>query len=115
MYERIRERAARGDYDLRMPMDGKILGHLNDEGTMFAGAYQLGHTVKQLDRDLFDGMLGSGKIFPRMNSMIAQGLVVSFYVPGTSGTYTYQRTLKGKHVYEEWSNPNGTSPQDSAE
>lgn len=114
MYKAIREKAARGEYTLVEPMDQKILGHLNDEGTMFADAYLLAHTVGQIGRDVFNGAIENTIIGPRMNSMTQQGLVVPVKVPGNLGKRAYQRTANGKRVYEDWSRKNGNQPQDSS-
>lgn len=114
MYEQIRRKAERGEYTLVEPMDQMILGHLNDEGTMFAGAYLEAHSVKQINRDVFKGELPNTIIGPRMNSLTQQGLVIPVRVPGNLGARAYQRTQQGKHVYEEWSRRNGSQPQDSS-
>jgi len=114
MYEQIAARAAKGDYTLVEPMDYMIIGHLNDEGTMFAGAYPLAHTTTQVSRDVFNKQIPATLIGPRMNSLTIQGLVIQVKVPGNLGKNAYQRTQKGKHVYEEWSRKNGTSAQDSS-
>jgi len=111
MYERIAERAAQGDFTLVEPMDYMILGHLNDEGTMFANAYQLAHTATQLSRDVFSSAITPQVIGPRMNSLKTQGLVVGVKVPGNLGKNAYQRTMTGKKIYEDWSRKNGNQPQ----
>jgi len=113
-YKNIIAAAERGEYSLVEPMDYQILGHLHDEGTMFANAYRLGHTTQQISRDVFEGMIPASQMGPRMSSLKAQKLVIQFEVPGTLGKKSYQRTQKGKQVYEEWSSRNGSESQDSS-
>jgi len=114
-YPNLAERAKRGEYTLADPMDYMILGHLNEEGTMFAGVYQLGHTAVQIRKDVFKNEIGMNILAPRFSTLRIQGLVTRVVVPGQGGKHSYQRTKLGKKVYEEWRGRNGSQPQTSVE
>lgn len=94
-------RAARGEFDLIVPLDYKILGELQDEGTMLAGLYEIGTTVKEVSKKY--PQITRGTVSGRLRSMLMQGLTKKVKLVGTkSSGASWQRTELGKKMWEEW-------------
>lgn len=107
-YQRIRERATRGDYELVVPFDFLILEHLPEVGSLFAGLYPLGETVATISKSISKTSketLPSGIVYGRMRSMEVQGLVE--FTKGPKSKRIWQRTPKGSEVYKKWKEGQG--------
>lgn len=103
------ERAARGEYELVDPLDYLILDKLQPEGTLFAGLYPLGDTVKALGAkfDQVKGGLTGSFIVARLRPLRLQGLVVPKNAgSSTRGKTVWQRTARGTEVLTKWKETN---------
>ena len=105
-YERMGDKAARGEYDLVLPLDYLLLEQLQPEGTMFAGLYQIGTTVESLAAMEQFKPLGRNIISGRMRVLHLQGLVVKVTRLGTSERIkngaAWQRTKKADELLAAW-------------
>lgn len=112
-YERVEEKAARGEYTLVEPLDWFIIEKLPEEGTLFAGVFPLGETIANIAVNL---PKVEGKPFPReivatrMRSLKLQGLAKP--TRGANSTKVFQRTHKASRLYKEWKEKQGGSPTD---
>lgn len=104
-YERRRELAAQGIYDLILPLDYKILEQLPEEGTMVADLYPLGETIQNLKKK-FPEMPGDQVFSARIRSMEAQGLTLKVRAVGNSGAGSrnnaWQRTKTASALLAKW-------------
>lgn len=99
-YERLGDRAARGEYELVEPLDYLLLGELPEAGTMLAGLYQIGSTVAELEKKF---PLTSSQIHARIRSLHVQGLVVKVKTFGTgAGKWSWQRSEEGSALVDKW-------------
>jgi hypothetical protein len=102
-YERVAEKAARGEFTLVEPLDYLILEKLPEEGTLFAGLYPLGETVANISKNL---PKVNGKTFPstvvtnRIRSMQAQGLTTD--TRGATATRIWQRSRHASQLFKTW-------------
>lgn len=99
-YERIEDKAKRGEYTLVEPLDYVLLGELPDEGELVMGLYPLAKSVDQLRKEKFS-MLSPGSMGGQLRSLMLQGLVVSVKTRGPA-SHAYQRTEAGKKLHREW-------------
>jgi hypothetical protein len=117
-YERIKDRAARGEYELVVPFDYMILEHLPEVGTLFAGMYPLGETVANIQKTL-NKIAPKGQqidvptVYGRVRSLEIQGLVSQ--TRGARSKRVWQRTTRATKIYEDWKaqQKGGTSPKES--
>jgi hypothetical protein len=99
---KIREKAARGVFDLIEPLDYWIIAALPDEGEMVLGAYPAGKSVVQLNKEIAEGRIGTSILTPRVKQLNFQGLVVGAKGIGTGGAKIWQATPKGRELYATW-------------
>lgn len=107
--KKIRERAEKGDFTLVEPLDFKLLEILPEVGTLFAGMYPLGETVKNIAKKMptHEGQDFPTKIvFGRIRSMELQGLVAQ--TRGGNSQRVWQRTQRGSKVFKEWEAKHGS-------
>lgn len=105
--EGLAERAAKGNYTLIAPLDYLIMEALPEEGTLFAGLYPLGETVRNLGVKLpktpDKKNLPSSMIQTRLRLLSLQGLASKAQRNlGTSGAAVWQRTKTGTEVLKAW-------------
>ena len=102
-YERVEQKAARGEYSLVEPLDYYIMEKLPEEGTLFAGMFPLGETIANVAINL---PKVEGKPFPRdivavrMRALKLQGLALP--TKGATSTKIFQRTRKASVLLKAW-------------
>jgi len=100
--ERMKDKVAAGDFsEFVIPLDFRILEMLPDEGTEFAGLYQLGETVKTVHKALGVKELAQTAVSSRITSMHKSGLVHKIKALGREGG-AWQRSHFGKEALEAW-------------
>ena len=98
----LAEKASQGIYDLVEPLDYLILELLPEEGELVMGYYPLTKTTRQLQKEKFADF-SPGEMAGCMKRLSLQSLVVRVRTRGRKqSSYGYQRTAKGKELYEEW-------------
>jgi hypothetical protein len=107
-YERVGAKASRGEFTLIEPLDTMILALLPEEGTMFAGLYPLGETVRNLVKKL-DGKVPSSMVSNRLRTMSAQSLCRNTKsVSAGRGSTVWQRTKAGTTLLSSKEKKNGS-------
>lgn len=89
------------------PIDYLILQLLPEEGTLAFGAYQTGLTVRELaiqlhKQKLVEVQLPSSTLSSRVRVLAMLKLAVKHTGLGTGSKHVWQRTPKGKGLYEQW-------------
>lgn len=112
-YERLIDKAKRGEYQLSVPFDYLVLGFLPEEGTLFAELFPLGENVGNLHKKFSPEQQKAIKptdIGTRLRILREQGLAVAVY-SGTSerGKKVWQRTATGTKIYNDWKAKNNGS------
>lgn len=105
-YERLGDRAARGEYQLAVPMDYMLLSFLPVEGTLFAGLYPLGETVPNLMKKFTpeqQKVLTTKEVAARLRVLHIQKLCLPVYSGNAvRGKLVWQRTSKATELVDEW-------------
>lgn len=104
-YTKLRERSARGDYELIEPLDYLLMEKLPEVGEMFAGLYPMGETVQNLSKKFPtpNGLLDTTTITNRMRALDAQGLTShTRSAISSNGSKIWQRTAKGTDLVRKW-------------
>lgn len=102
-YERVEEKAKRGEFNLVEPLDYLILEKLPEQGSLFGGLFPLGETVANIAKNL---PKLEGKMFPsdivtsRVRSMQLQGLTL--HTKGATSTRIWQRTPRATQLFNAW-------------
>lgn len=100
-YRNLEEKGKVGDYsDLIPPLDYLILENLPDEGTLFGGLYPLTETAINLAKTKFKPMPATD-VANRLALLKKLGLALQ-QKPIRGSRVAYQRTAKGKEVFQEW-------------
>ncbi len=94
----LQARAARGDFDLVLPLDLLLLEKLPVEGTTMGGVYEIGSTVREIHKTI---PVSVGSIAARLRSMEVQGLTRKVRMVGNNGTTAWQHTKLGKKLLDE--------------
>lgn len=98
----IQERANKGEYELVLPLDARLMEELPPEGTMFADLYLVGGTVNDLQKKF--PQVPKNAISARIRSLHVQGMVTKIRTFGNaSAGWAWQRTARGSKVVK--SNP----------
>jgi hypothetical protein len=98
----LKEKAEHGIYELVDPFDYLLLELLPDEGELVMGYYPLTKTSEQLVREKFD-LLTPTQIAQDIRRLLRQGLVAKVRTRGSKEQqFGWQRTKKGKKLYEDW-------------
>lgn len=101
------KKPAEGEYELVVPLDYKLLEELPVEGTMLADLYEIGSTVKEIQKKY--PALHSGSIARRLSTMMRYGLTRKVRIigrAGNSGTFAWQRTHKADKLLSTWKKEN---------
>jgi DNA-binding PadR family transcriptional regulator len=99
-WQNLKQRAARGDYDLVDPLDYLILEMLPDEGELVMNFYPLAVTANELIKKKFT-MFSPGQMAGAIKRLQIQGLAARVRTSGTK-SFGYQRTAKGKELFVKW-------------
>lgn len=91
------------NYEPVLPLDEMILDFLPKEGSMFAGLYPIGETVKAMDNKAFKNQIPTSVVSARVRLMHKVGLVIQVKQPGskTSGR-SWQITEAGQRQLAAW-------------
>lgn len=113
-YDRLSEKAKRGEYQLASPMDEMLLSFLPNQGELFAGLYPLGETVKAILKKFSpeqQKLLDTKAISSRLRVLHQQDLAVPIYSGNTGGgKMVWQRTLAAEKIVIKWkAEQNGNS------
>lgn len=112
-YERIGDRANRGDYTVVYPIDPLILSFLPEQGELFAGLYPLGETVHGILAKFTpeqQKVLDTKMISARLRVMHKQHLCAPTSSGNTTrGKQVWQRTSSGKKLVNKWKAENNGS------
>lgn len=106
VYERLSDKAERGEYTLAVPIDYMILSWLPEQGELYAGLYPMGETVANL-RTKFSAeqqkVLDGAAISARLRVLNIQGLAAPTYSGNTTrGKHVWQRSPKATELVNEW-------------
>lgn len=113
IYERVEDRAKRGEYTLAVPIDYMILSMLPEQGELFAELYPLGETVTNI-RTKFSPeqqkALETKTIAARLRVLHLQDLAAPIYSGNSMrGKQVWQRSPKATELVNEWKREtNGT-------
>lgn len=100
--ERMIEMVANEDFsEFVIPLDFLILDLLPDEGTEFAGLYQLGETTAQVWKKLGVKELPKSGVNARVTSMNKSGLLTKIKALGRESG-AWQKSALGKEALEKW-------------
>lgn len=105
-YKSVAQRAAEGKIQLIDPFDYIILGKLQNEGELLAGVYPVMTSVEELRTRHFDNKIAPEKISGRLRTMELMGLTKLI---GSGSHRGWQRTRKGKEVFEQWQSQRSSS------
>lgn len=101
-WENLREKSARGEFELIDPMDYMILELLPDEGELVMGYYPFTKDADTLVKERFTDMR-PGQLAGNMRRLIIQGLVIRVRTRAAkSRSHGYQRTAQGRKLFDEW-------------
>lgn len=98
-YLNLQERADQGEYELIEPLDYLILEILPDEGELVMGYYPFAKSSSHLVKERFKEMQPA-QIAQDVRRLTRQRLAIQVKV--RSSEHGWQRTKKGKEVFEEW-------------
>lgn len=95
-----------GRIEAVLPLDQLILEFLPPEGSMFAGIYPIGESVKAMRGRIGKGQIGSGVFTARIRLLHAAGLIMHVRQPGSShgsgDGKAWQITKAGEKKLAEW-------------
>lgn len=99
------QRGSKGNYYVPMPLDMAVIERLPDEGAML-GWNPLAYTAKTLASDLNQGLpreqwLKISELTGRLTSMRSAGLLIHTALLGGVDKMGWQRTAKGKQMYQQ--------------
>lgn len=105
-YERLSDRAKRGEYQLAVPIDYILMSFLPEEGTLFAGLYPMGESVVNIRKKFSpeqQKVLATKDISARLRVLHSQDLALPVYSgSSTRGKLVWQRSLKATELVNEW-------------
>lgn len=119
IYERVSERAKKGNYQLAVPLDYFLIGFLPNQGELFAGLYPMGETVSNILKKFppeQQNVLDTKTLSARLRVLHQQDLVEPVYAGSSSrGKIVWQRTPAAVKILQEWKKETngGSSGSDS--
>src|SRR5262245_28709481 len=107
VYEKLIDAFNRGEKVLTEPMDYVLLDNLVPEGTLFAGAYPDGPRSKELEKQLFEGLIPANQIATRLRVMSVLGLCIAVGRRGLRSDVVWQITPRGEQYLAKWKEASG--------
>jgi hypothetical protein len=107
-YLNIQEKADKGEFTLIEPLDYLILEILPDEGELVMGFYPFAKSSGQLVKERFTSFTPS-QMAQDVRRLLRQRLAVQVRIRASE--HGWQRTKRGKEVYEAWKNGQQTTEE----